>query len=178
MTSIPGPSPRTVFRYRERKRLRFYWYILLVTFLVGAIQPLSWFTKGAEFHSDLWIYIVVALISLAYFYNPLVKEMRLTTDDAGIGYQGPFYSVTSSWDDLQVGKFPALISKLLPARRLGLKLTSKSPVTKRNFWTFYHLYDLWGGKDRYFIPLSPQIWEQYDELFLVIRKHRPDLDMK
>ena len=177
MSSLPNLHSRNVFQYRHRKKLRIYWFVVLVAFLLVGVWEFRWFVKGPPYASDFYIFIAVAIFCLAYFYNLFFNAMFIITDRDGIEYNGPFYRVAFSWSSLQRASVPALVTKLFPARFLDVRLTSREPSIKKNFWTFYHLYDLWGGKNRYFISLSPKLWDRYDELLKIIKERRPDLDI-
>jgi hypothetical protein len=160
-------NANVVFHIKAYKNSLKYWSFLAVVYVVATLFILPSFLRDFSSLLLLLLWICVMIINLAYFYR--AWQTRLVIFPWGIEYFSMKFHLTSAWDNLDLAKNRTLLSLFSPIR-----LTSKKPIVKRNFWLDWG-FDILYGNARFFIPMSPQRWDGYNELVELIKLHRPDL---
>jgi hypothetical protein len=114
------------------------------------------------------MYTGIVIFSWIGFYRKY-RMTKLILHTGGIEYHAANFQLTSSWDDLSLAKNRSILAPFSP-----LRLTMKKPMVRRISWFDWDL-DVLFGNARFFIPMSPRLWERYNELVKLINVHRPDL---
>ena len=173
--SIPTLNSSVIFYTKANKTGLRYWYILVIACTIITIYFLLALLPFHDYSSLLFflLYIGVSIFGLAKFYRTW-RITRLIIYSWGIEYYAMNFQLTSSWDDLGLAKNRTFLTLFTPALFTPIRLTMKKPVVKRNLlfdWDIDILY----GNARYFVPMSPRIWDSYNELVGQIKQYRPDL---
>jgi hypothetical protein len=166
--STPNPDTKGIFYIRGYKMLRRFWYFNLIVVIGGTIYFIPLLFRDHSFLPFLLLWICVCIYSLTYYYR-MYRITRLIISEEGIEYTNLKYQLTTYWGDLSLARNRTILSLFSP-----LRVTTKNPIVKRNYWFDWDFDVLW-GKSRYFIPLSSKIWDRYNDIEELIKHYRPDL---
>jgi hypothetical protein len=163
-----GLNSSAVFHTKAYKNALIYWYLLAAVSIAGVAYLLPLLFRDFWFLPFFLLYICVAVFNLVYIYR-ISRTTKLLIYPWGVEYYSAKFQLTSSWDDIDLARNRTILTLFSPVR-----LTMKKPLVRRNLlfdWDIDILY----GNARYFIPMTPRIWDRYNELMELIKLHRPDL---
>jgi len=115
----------------------------------------------------LWIFTTLVAIYASIYMFHAIRAERLTISADGIKHQTMFFTVYSTWDNVE-----RIEKSSLGHKRLRLE----NPVFQKNKskWTRWDLSMLL-IRSRDFIPIGEIYWERYTEIEKTLRKHLPGL---
>jgi hypothetical protein len=166
--SNPASNSSVVFHVKGYRSATVFLFVLVVEGIVALIYLLPWVFRDSSFVWFYLLFIAVLIFSIAKVYRNL-RLTRLVLSPQGIEYYAVNFQLTSAWEDLNLSK-----ERSIMALFWSVRLITKKPIVTRNLSFDWNL-DVWLGNARYFIPLSPRIWDRYNELVELIKLHRPDL---
>ena len=164
----PASNSSAIFHIKGYKNATIYLFVLVIEAIIGLIYLLPWVFRDSSFLWFFLLLIAVIIFSIVKVYRSS-RLIRLVLSPQGIEYYAVNFQLTSAWEDLNLSK-----ERSIMALFWSVRLTTKKPIVKRNLWFDWDL-DVLVGNARYFIPLSPRLWDRYNELVELIELHRPDL---
>jgi len=165
----PVMNSRIEFRIKGYKRATKQLVLLVIVAVLAALYLLPEVFRDFSFLPFYLLFIAVLIFSIAKL-DRIARWTRIVLGPQSIEYYAVNFQLISAWEDLGLSKNRGLLVFLSPVR-----LTMKKPIVKRNLWFDWDLDVLLVGSARYFIPLSPRLWDGYNELIELIKLRRPDL---
>ena len=164
----PVINSRIEFRIKAYKRATKQLVLLVIVAVIAALYLLPEVFRDFSFLPFYLLFIAVLIFSIAKL-DRIARWNRIVLSPQSIEYYAVNFRLLSTWEDLSLSKNRGLLVFLSPVR-----LIMKKPIFKRNLWFDWDL-DVLLGSARYFIPLSPRLWDGYNELIELIKLQRPDL---
>ena len=164
----PTLNSSVVFHYKGYKNATRQWVLYVTVAVIGALYLLPWVFRDSSFLPFYLFFVGIMIYNSAYLHR-LLWGTRLVLSPQGIEYYAVRFQLKSSWEDLGLSRKRSILAFFFPVR-----LTMKQPQVKRNLWFDWDL-DVLLGNARYYILMSPRMWDNYNELVELINRYRPDL---
>ena len=164
----PTMNSSDVFYYKGYKNATRQLVVYVGVAVGGALYLLPWVFRDSSFLPFYLGFVGIMIYNNAYLHQ-MLRRTRLVVSPQGIEYHAVRFQLKSSWQDLGLSRKRSFLAFFFPTR-----LTTIQPIVKRNLW-FDWDGDALRGNARYSIPMSPAIWDRYNELVELINQYRPDL---
>ena len=166
--SSPALNSSVVFHVKGYKNARRQLFVLIVVAVIVVLSLLPNVFRDSSFLL-FWLFFIAIIVFSIAKVDRMLRWTRLVLSPQGIEYYAYNFQLSSTWEDINLSRKRSIVAFYSPVR-----LTMKNPIVKRNLWFDWDL-DVLLGSARYFIPLSPRLWDEYNELVELIKLRRPDL---